>query len=222
MLEVFSVIQEKYNFLEIINSLKWDIKHDRECELWTWTRMSEVSVQLFKVYKTTSNPFSSWFISHVFVACFHNCSAFSISFVSHLMCCPVICPSREQTILAQSTNAISCWRSTESESRPAESKGTCEQIEEAHNTSTDLIICVVGYKQTAHKEQKEPRKEERIRPFSQVRRAAKEKQTILYIHSYESNYYSSVHKCVKAKCPMSSQESFHCPSKTHLVYLHPI
>lgn len=149
--------------------------------------------QLFEVYTTISNPFSSWFISHVFAACFHDCSAFRNSFVSHLTWSGVrrsVCesPCRERTILAQSTNAISCWRSAESGSRPAESKGTCEQIEEAQNTSTDLIICVVGYDQTAHKEQKEPRKEERIRPFSQVRRAAKKKQTILYIHSYESNY----------------------------------
>lgn len=105
--------------------------------------------------------------------------------VSHLMCgdarwSDCESPSREQPILAQSTNAISCWRSTELKSRPAESKGTCEQIKEAQNTSTDLTICVVGYKQTAHKEQKEPRKEERIRPFSQVRRAAKKTDRKIY------------------------------------------
>lgn len=125
---------------------------------------------------------------------------------------------RGQTILAQS-NAISCWRSAETDSRPAESKGMGEQIEEAENTSTDLIICIVSYKQTTHKEQ-----EMGIRPFSQERRAAKKKkqkkQNRPYCIFTPTSQTSSVHKCVKVKCPMRSQENFHCSPKTHLVYLH--
>lgn len=100
---------------------------------------------------------------------------------------------RGQTILAQS-NAISCWRSAETDSRPAESKGMGEQIEEAENTSTDLIICIVSYKQTTHKEQ-----EVGIRPFSQERRAAKKKKkkkdhTVYSLLRVKLHLYTSVSK----------------------------
>lgn len=154
--------------LNMTTNLNYDPEHRAHVGVTLACLRFLFQVQLFKTDKTTISLFSSCFL--VSVAALLSAAPLYKVISGDIF---IQVSLRERTFLAQSTNAISCYRSAESVSRPADSKEqqASGQKRQKIFTVTQQMVCPTGYK--TNLSQLTDRTEDRRQGNVLVRRAEK-------------------------------------------------